>query len=142
MISKFDLAKALRDQAKIVSDANSFVLISDGKTEDGENFTPDVNKSHIIESTLFGDDNHVGLGNDSVVIQYGIYQLSVHSTKIEPKWTGLLIIDILTAHFARELTPSFNGQNVKVIDSSTSPMIMESKTHFIYNLSIRFSVIN
>lgn len=136
MISKFDVAKALRDQAKIVTDANSLVLVGNG-----EGFEPDVEKSHIEEIVLYGNDFSVGLADESSDIQVGIYQLSVHSPKTEPKWVGLEIIDILQASFVKGLQLTFNGQMVRIKTSSLATM-MQSETHFIYHLSIEFSVIN
>lgn len=136
MISTFDLAKALRDQAKIVTDANGLTLVGNG-----EGFAADVNESHIEEIVLYGDDNSVGLAAATSDIQFGIYQLSVHSPKNQTKWAGLKIIDILQAHFVRELKPSFNGQGAVINDSSLSPMD-QNETHLIHHISITFSVIN
>lgn len=135
-ISKFNLAKALRNEAKIVSDANSFTLVANG-----EGFTPDVNETFIEEIVLFGDDNSVGLGDVSSDVQFGIYQLSVNSPIGQTKWAGLQIIDILSAHFVRGLKPSFGGQQAVVTIASVAPM-MKSDTHLIFHLSVTFSVIN
>jgi len=140
MISKFDLAKGLRDQAKIVTDANSLILVSDAKTEDEKIFIADVNNSHVVESVLYGDDSSIGLAGSSSDIQIGIYQLSVYSPKIDPKWTGLRIVDLLQTHFVRTLEPTFNGQKSVIVDSSIGPM-MNDDSHFVHHLSIRFSVI-
>jgi hypothetical protein len=134
-ISKFNLAKALRNEAKIVADANSITLVGNG-----EGFSPDVNESHIEEIVLYGDDDSVGLAAATSDIQFGIYQLSVHSPINQTKWAGLQIVDILQAHFVRELKPSFNGQEAVITDSSLAPM-MKNETHLIHHLSIRFSVI-
>jgi len=136
MINVFDLAKALRNEAKIVTDANSFTLVGNG-----EGFEPDVNQSHIEEIVLYGDDDSVGLGNDSSDIQIGIYQLSVHSPKNDTKWAGLKIVGVLKDHFVRGLKPIFNSQMVVIETSSLAPM-MQNDTHIIHHLSIEFSVIN
>lgn len=136
MISKFNLAKALRNEAKIVADANSITLVGNG-----EGFSPDVNQTFIEEIVLFGDDNSVGLGDESSDVQFGIYQLSVHSPINQTKWAGLQIIDILSAHFVRGLKPIFGGQKAVVTTASVSPM-MKSETHLIFHLSVTFSVIN
>lgn len=136
MISKFDLAKALRDQATIVATANSYTLVGNG-----EGFEPDVNASHIEEIVLYNDDESIGLANNSSDIQLGVYQLSVHSPKTQTKWIGLQIIDVLSTHFVMGLKPSFNGQQVVIKKASLSPM-MQNNTHIIHHLSITFSVIN
>ena len=135
MISKFDLAKALRNQAVIVTDANSLTLVGNG-----EGFSPDVNESHVEEIVLYGDDNPVGVGDDSSDIMIGIYQLSVHSPINQNKWAGLSIIGILESSFVRGLKLIFNSQLVVIKDSSLAPMMI-SDTHNIHHLSIRFSVI-
>jgi len=135
MISKFDLAKALRDQAKIVTDANSYTLVTNG-----EDFEPDVNDMHIEEATLFGDDT-TKLGNGSSDSQVGIYQLAVHTPKSQNKWVGLNIIDILSAHFSRGLQATFNSQTA-VIQSASLSSMQENQTHYIHNLSLKFTVIN
>lgn len=135
-ISKFNLAKALRNEAKIVTDANNLTLVGNG-----EGFSPDVNEPHVEEIVMFGDDNSVGLGDVSSDVQFGIYQLSVHSPISQTKWAGLQIIDILSAHFVRGLKPSFNGQQAVVTTASVAPM-MKNSTHLIFHLSVTFSVIN
>lgn len=136
MISKFNLAKALRNEAKIVADANSITLVGNG-----EGFSPDVNQTFVEEIVLFGDDSSVGLGDESSDLQFGIYQLSVHSPINQTKWAGLQIIDILSAHFVRGLKPIFGGQQAVVTIASVAPM-MKSETHLVFHLSITFSVIN
>lgn len=136
MISKFDLAKALRDKADLVATANSYKLVANG-----ESFEPDVDKSHTVEIVLFGDDNSVGLPNASSDISFGIYQLSVHSPKSQTKWAGLEIADVWKAAFSKGLQLTFNSQLVVINTSSLSPM-MQNGTHLIHHLSITFSVIN
>ncbi len=142
MINPSDLAKALINEAKIITDANSITLVtSDGKTEDGERFSPDVNDPYVQEFVLFGDDTSVGLANDSSDIQIGIYQLSIHSPKTKSKFIGLDIAVLLKNHFVRGLEPTFNGQKAVVIVSSLSGL-MPTETFNVYHLSITFSVIN
>jgi hypothetical protein len=136
MISKFDLAKALRNQAVIVTDANSLRLVGNG-----ESFSPDVNESHVEEIVLYGDDNTVGVGNDSSDVQVGIYQLSAHTPIAQQKWAGLSIVDILAASFTKGLKLTFNSQLVIIMESSIAQM-MTNDTHNIHHLSVRFSVIN
>lgn len=136
MIDEFDLAKALRDQADIVAAANSYTLVGNG-----EGFEPDVNALYIEEIVLYGNNESIGLANNSSDIEIGIYQLSVHSPKTQPKWVGLQVVGVLKAHFVRGLKPSFNGQQAIIETSSLAPM-MHNDTHLIHHLSITFSVIN
>ncbi len=136
MISKFDLSKALRNQAVIVAAANDYTLVANG-----EAFTPDVNSSHIVESVLYGDDNSIGLADNSSSISFGIYQLSVHSPKTQSKYVGLAIVDVLQTSFSKGLELTSNSQMVRIKTASLSPM-METDTHLIHHLSLDFTVIN
>lgn len=135
MISIFDIAKALRNQAVIVTDANSLKLVGNG-----ESFSPDVNQSHVEEIVVFGDDNSVGLSNDSSDIQIGFYQLSVHTPIHENKWAGMVIIGILKSSFTKGLKLTFNSQLVIITNRSTS-QIMPNDTHNVLHLTINYSVI-
>lgn len=135
MIDKFNLAKALKDQADIVATVNNYTLVSNG-----EGFEPDVNKSHIEEVVLYNDDDSIGLAVDSSDIQVGVYQLSVHTPKNETKWAGLAIVKVLNLHFVRGLKPSFDGQEVIIETASLSPM-MQNETHNVHHFSIVFSVV-
>lgn len=135
MINKFDLAKALYDQAKIVSDANSYTLIANGQT-----FEPDVSDMHIEEATLFGEDIPK-VGNDSSQSQVGIYQLAIHTPKTQTKWVGLKIVDVLSAHFSRGLQATYNSQ-MAVIQNHSLASMQENSTHYIHHLSMKFTVIN
>lgn len=134
-INKFDIAKALRDKAKTVSDANSYTLIGED-----ESFSPDPNDTYIKESALFGDDNSVGIADSSSDIQIGIYQIDVNVPKTQSKWAALVIIGVFETAFFKGLQLTFNSQVVKIKTSSISGE-MENYTHIFYALSITFSVI-
>lgn len=138
MINKFSIAKALRDQAATIATINSFTLVGNG-----EGFTPDVNQTYIQEITLYGDDNTIGVADDSSDIQIGVYQMSVYTPKSEDgaKWAGLQIINIFQIGFPKGLELTFDNQTVRVRNASLSSM-MQDDTHLIHHLSIVFSVIN
>ena len=136
MINKFDIAKALKDQASIIATANSYILISTSEPNPG-----DVNGAYIAEFTLFGDDNPLGIADTSSDMQLGIYQLSVHEPKTSSKWAALAKIGILQTGFARGLQMTYNSQMVRTKNSTIS-QLQQNNTHFIYHLSIGFSVIN
>ena len=135
MISKFNIAKALKDQAQFVADNNSYTLVARG-----QKFTPSVNSMHVEETTLFGDDNSVGISDDSSDVQIGIYQLSIHTPKVESKWSGLEVVDIFSVSFKKGLELSFRAQLLRIKNSSLGPMF-ENDTHYIHFLSIEYSVI-
>lgn len=134
-ISKFDLAKALRDKAKLVADANSYTLIGEGVS-----FSTDPNATFIQEFVLYGDDNPVGVSDTSSDIQIGIYQLNINVPKNQSKWVALEIIGVLDTAFPKGLELTFNSQMLRIKSSSLSPQL-ENDTHLIDILSITFSII-
>ena len=138
MISKFDLAKALYDNAKTISDANGFTLIADG-----EKYETDPKVGYVREFTLFGDDEPIGISDDSSDIQRGIYQLTIYTPKVQEggKWKGLKDAETYQAGFARGLQLTYNGQTVRIRNSSVAPTRSDD-THFMTVLSVRYSVIN
>lgn len=135
-INKFDLAKALRNEAKTVADNNSYTLVGED-----ERFEPDPDTTYIKESVLFGDDNSVGLSDNSSDIQIGIYQIDVNIPKNQSKWVALEIAGVFETAFFKGLKLTFNSQFLKIKTSSLSNE-MENDTHLFYVLSIIFSVIN
>lgn len=144
MISNFKIAKALRDRAKVVADANSYPLVTNG-----QNYQNDADGLYIEESVLFGDDNSIGISDNSSNIQIGIYQLSVNIPKNKTKWTGLEVIDVLKASFTKGLELTHDGQTLRIKNLLVSPIsrtaapasMFDSETHYVYNLSIEYSVI-
>ena len=137
MINKFNIAKALFNEAEQVSNDNSYLLIPEGEKHESE-----PNESYIEEMVLYGDDNSVGLSDNSSDIQFGIYQINVNTPRVEEggKWSGLKISGIYQAAFSKGLTLSFGGQNLRVKNSTLKPMDIK-ETHFTHVLSIVFSVI-
>jgi len=138
MISKNDLAKALLNQARVISTANSYLLIPNGAT-----YEPDPNTTYIQEFMIYGDDNSIGMADCSSDIQLGIYQININTPKsLEgAKWLGLKIADIFQAGFARGTQLTYNGQMVRTKNSSIQPMDGDD-THEIHILSVSYSVIN
>jgi hypothetical protein len=138
MISKFSLAKALFNQAKLITDNNSLLLIPNGK-----GYEPDPNTTYIQEFVLYGPDNSIGLADCSNDIQLGVYQLNINTPKAQEgaKWRGLQIGDILQAGFARGTELIHNSQMVRMKTSTLIPMDADD-THEIHILNINFSIIN
>ena len=138
MISKFDLAKALYEQAKLIAGSNSYLLIPNG-----EAFEPDPNATYIQEFPLYGDDTPRGIEDDSPDMQIGIYQLSINTPKSNEgsNWQALAIAKVLQLGFGRGTELIFNQQMVRMRSSSLT-QLDDDDTHKIYALSITFTVIN
>jgi len=138
MINKFNLAKALLDNAEAISVANSFLLIPDGEAHD-----PNPNETFIQEKPLYGPDNSVGLADNSSDIQIGIYQININTPKAQEggKWSGLQIAGVFQAGFNKGLQLTFGGQMLRIKNTNIEKMD-ENDTHFIHILSVVFSVIN
>ena len=138
MISTFNIAKALFDKARQVSTDNSYLLIPQG-----EKHEPDPNETYIEEIPLYGDDNSIGLADNSSDIQFGIYQINVNTPKAQAggKWSSANIADIYKAAFSKGLELTFGGQMLRIKNTTVKPLDMND-THFTHVLSITFSVIN
>lgn len=138
MINKFNIAKALFDQAELVSTNNSYLLIAEG-----ENHESQPNETFIKEKVVYGDDNSVGLSDVSSDIQLGIYQLNVYTPQAEigGKWSGLNIAGVYSSAFNKGLSLSFGGQNLRIKNASVMPMD-KNETHYIHIISIVYSVVN
>jgi hypothetical protein len=138
MISKHDLAKALAAQAKVISTANSYNLIAEGKS-----YTPDVNAVYVEEMALYGNDNAIAMDDESSDYMIGIYQINIHTPRssLSGKYDGLKIGEVFQTGFKRGTTLTYNNQKLRTKNSSLKPMDF-SDTHFIHILSIVFDVIN
>lgn len=138
MINKNDLAMALLTKANEIATTNSYTLIPFGMQ-----YNPNASDTYITESCLFGDDNSIGMANNSSDIQFGVYQISIYTPKTDVacRWSGLEIADKFTCHFAMGLKLTYNAQTVEIIKASlTTPRL--SDTHLAHILSVRFNVIN
>lgn len=138
MVNKFNIAKALFNEAEQVSTANSYLLIPQGEKHESN-----PNETYIEEFPLFGDDNSIGLSDNSSDIQLGIYQINVNTPKAQAggKWSGLNIAGVYQAAFSKGLELTFGGQMLRIKNTTVKPMDMDD-THFTHVLSIVYSVIN
>ena len=136
MISKRDLALALRTKAIEVTTANSYQLVFDGRE-----FTPTTDEPYTKEHPMFGDDNKIGLEDSSSDFQIGIYQLTVFSPREISNLTALTIVDTLVFAFARGTELTENGQMARIMESSVKELNYHP-THIMYAISIKYSVIN
>jgi len=138
MINKHDLAKALLNQARLIAVNNSYLLIPNGMP-----YQPDPNTAYIQEFVLYGDDNAIGMSDNSCDIQLGIYQITINTPKAQEgsKWTGLKIGDVYQAGFARGTELIYNDQKVRIKNSALLPMDSDD-THDVHALSIKYSIIN
>jgi len=138
MINKHDLAKALLNQARLIAVNNSYNLIPNGKA-----YQPDPNTAYIQEFVLYGDDNAIGMSDNSCDIQLGIYQITINTPKAQEgsKWTGLKIGGVYQSGFARGTELIYNDQKVRIKNSALSEMDSDD-THDAHALSIKYSIIN
>ena len=138
MINKHDLAKALLNQARLIAVNNSYNLIPNGMA-----YQPDPNTAYIQEFVLYGDDNAIGMSDNSCDIQLGIYQITINTPKAQEgsKWTGLKIGGVYQSGFARGTELIYNDQKVRIKNSALSEMDSDD-THDAHALSIKYSIIN
>lgn len=138
MILARDLAKALLNKANEVAAANSYTLIPQGLAH-----APSVNETYVTEACIFGENNTLGMVTDSDEIQYGIYQIAIYTPKSDLgyRWNGLSIADTFKSAFTFGLRLSYNGQMLKILETSTTTPTL-SDTHMAHVLSVRFNVIN
>lgn len=138
MISKFDLAKALRDHAKLVAISEGITLIS---IDDPEGYNPDPNTPYLEEMVLFGPDRPIGIADASRDLQVGVYQININRPKTEAKWVGLRLADTISIAFKKGTELTYNGQMVRMREQELRPMLVNA-THKTFILSIVFTVIN
>ena len=138
MISKHDLAKALSNKAREIATANGYNLIANN-----EQYTPDVNEEYIQQFTLGGPSNALGMEDDSPDLQFGVYQISVHTPKSSrsAEWDGLKIAEKFQLGFKRGTELVYNNQMVRTKESDIQPLKYDP-THLMHVLSVRYSVIN
>lgn len=138
MISKYDLAKALYEQAKLVCANNGYLLIPEGQT-----YEPEPSATYVQEFVLYGEDTAPGLADDSSDIQLGIYQININTPKEKAgaKWIGLQMAETIQTGFKRGTELTYNGQMVRTKTTATLAML-PNETHEVHILSINFSVIN
>lgn len=137
MINALDLAKALANNALSISTINGYNLVPNNET-----YLPGINETWVQQAALFGDERG-GLADDSSDLQFGIYQISIHTPKTTPsaEWDGLAIAGVYKTGFKRGTELVYNNQMVRMMDSSLRPLDF-SATHLTTVLSVRYSVIN
>ena len=138
MINKFDLAKALYEQAKLVAANNSYLLIPEGKA-----YEPDPNETFIREAIVYGPDIPMGLADDSGDAQMGFYQLAINTPKANDgsTWAARKIAGVLEVGFARGTQLIYNSQMVR-IKNVTLREIESTDTHKVSVLTVNYTVIN
>lgn len=136
MIKKTDLILALRGKAIEVTTANNYTLVFSGKT-----FTPEADQTYIKEDILPGDDNKIGYEDSSNDFQIGIYQLMVNTPRNKSNLDATDIIDVLSLAFSRGTELTVNGQMVRTMESTLTPLDY-NPTHLMYALRIKYSVIH
>jgi len=138
MINKFDLSKALFDHAKSIAVANSLKLVPDG-----EEYETKPDETYLREFVLFGKDDSIGLSDNSKDIQFGIYQINIYIPKIfeGSKWLALKTSEYFQSGFKKGTTLTRNNQSVRMKNSYLNRLDPE-RDHFVYALSIQYSIIN
>lgn len=143
MINKFNLKKALRDQLVVVTTANGYDIAD--YSDDNKPFIPDVNKMYIKENVINGDDESVGLSDDSSDFQTGLYQLIINTPKGvglgKGDFTALQTSDVLQEAFKKGQELFQGGQKVRMI-TPTLKRLSDSDNYIVYSLRLKFSVIN
>jgi hypothetical protein len=139
MISKRLILKALRDNLTHVC------------LEIGENFKDKRETSPLLadevaifDDLLLNDDRSIGLADNSSDMQMGIYQVSIYIPRTfqsNSEWSGLAISDRIQAGFAKGKELCEDGQLTRIKNSKTNELD-PVETHFIWAVSIKFSVIN
>lgn len=137
MINKKNIAQALVLQANTIASLNTYIFITQG-----EQYEQNINDTYIEEMPLFGDDNSIGISDNSSDIQFGIYQLNIYTPKSNDggRWEGLEIADVYQAGFAKGLEIEQGGQVVRIKSTSLAVM-QQTKDHFKHILSVAYSVI-
>lgn len=138
MISKFNLVKALRDQALAVATANGWDLVSNPQPV---NYRPDPNTIFIEEKALFGDDTPLGLADTSKDFQVGIYQLNVNVPRTFSQFSLLEKVDIFSIAFAKGVELTHAGQMVRMKEQEVKTLFVR-ETHATGILSVIYTVIN
>lgn len=138
MISKHDLSRALATKAREIASDNSYNLVANN-----EQYTPDVNEVYIQQFVLGGTSNSPWLADDSDELQFGIYQISVHTPKSSrsAELDGLQIAEVFQLGFKRGTELVYNGQMVRMLEGNIQPLTFDP-THLTHVLSVRYSVIN
>ena len=134
MINEFKIAQLLRLRLMAVTGVPQVIT---------ENVTATMlaDQPYLREACLFGETFNPTLEADGMQRQDGIYQIDVCTPKGKGKFEGLAHIETLKAAFKREAGAMVDGSlRINLEGSTTSPARTE-QDHFIYSLSIRYTVV-
>lgn len=134
MINEFKIAQLLRLRLMAVTGVPQVIT---------ENVTATMlaNQSYLREACLFGETFNPTLDVNGMQRQDGIYQIDVCTPKGKGKFEGLSHIETLKAAFKREVAAMVDGDlKINLEGFTTSPARVE-QDHFIYSLSIRYTVV-
>jgi len=134
MINEFKIAQLLRARLSTVTGVPTVIT---------ENVTATMQPalSYLREACLFGDTFNPALAADGMQRQDGIYQIDICTPKGKGKFEGLATVEKLKAAFKRQPSAMVDGDlRINLEGSTTSPARTE-QDHFIYSLSIRWTVV-
>jgi hypothetical protein len=134
MINEFKIAQLLRARLQTVGGVPAIIT---------ENVTATMQPSvsYLREFCLFGETFDLALEANGMQRQDGVYQIDVCTPKGKGKFEGLAHVETLKAAFQRQPAAMTDGSlKINLEGSSTSPARIDGE-HFVYSLSIRFTVI-
>lgn len=135
MINEFKIAQLLR--ARLASVTGVPQVITENVTA-----TMLANQSYLREACLFGETFNPTLDVNGMQRQDGVYQIDVCTPKGKGKFEGLSHIETLKAAFKREVAAMVDGDlKINLEGFTTSPARIDGD-HFIYSLSIRYTVVS
>lgn len=133
-MNEFKIAQLLR--ARLAAVAGVPAIISENVTA-----TMQPALSYLREACLFGETFNPSLAADGMQRQDGIYQIDVCTPKGKGKFEGLSVAELLKAAFRRQPAAMVDGDlRINLEGSTTSPARTE-QDHFIYSLSVRWTVV-
>ena len=97
--------------------------------------------SYLREACLFSETFNPTLEVGGMERQDGIYQIDICTPKGKGKFEGLAVVELVKAAFQRQPAAMTDGAlKINLEGSSTSPARTEEE-HFVYSLSIRWTVV-
>lgn len=108
-----DINVALNQRMQAYATANSKPV-----AYENVNYKPVVGTLYLRATVLPADTVQAGLGTTGQDLHEGIYQVDVFAPIDKPKAVALAEADAIADYFARGLTLSFNGVNVRVRTAS------------------------
>jgi hypothetical protein len=133
-MNEFKIAQLLR--ARLAAVVGVPAIISENVTA-----TMLASQSYLREACLFGETFNPTLEAAGASRQDGVYQIDVCTPKGKGKFEGLAVVELLKAAFQRQAAAMVDGDlRINLEGSTTSPARTE-QDHFIYSLSIRWTVV-